>query len=61
MALTNRTGIATRLKLIVPLHIPCTAISFLLLKDAQCQNLSPQSTRRKAEKAGIKSFDTDYH
>jgi hypothetical protein len=27
---TSRTGIATRLKLIVPLHIPCTAISFLL-------------------------------
>ena len=33
-ALTNCTGIATRLKLIVPLHIPCTAISFLGLKTA---------------------------
>ena len=26
-ALTSCTGIATRLKLIVPLHMPCTAIS----------------------------------
>src|SRR3990172_8157066 len=31
-ALTNCTGIATRLKLIVPLHITCTAISSLLLE-----------------------------
>jgi hypothetical protein len=27
-ALTNCTGIATKLKLIVPLHMPCGTVSF---------------------------------
>ena len=32
-AFTNCTGIATRLKLMVPLQMPCTALSFSLLAD----------------------------